>query len=58
MNMKWIEKIRPQILIAMLILGAISLYALSLGMTEIVTGTTGGLIAVSMKLLEKSTDRE
>ena len=50
--MNWIEKIRPQILAAILILGVVSTYALYLGFTEIAAGAIGGLIALSMKILE------
>jgi dethiobiotin synthetase len=45
-------RIRPQILIFGLTLGTISLYALRLGAVEVVGMTVGGLIAISMKILE------
>ena len=45
-------RIRPQVLIFGLVLGTISLYALRLGAVEVVGITVGGLIAISMKILE------
>ena len=45
-------KVRPQILIAIVVLGMISLYALHLGHNEVVSGTTTGMVALSMKILE------
>jgi hypothetical protein len=45
-------KVRPQILLAIVVLGLISLYALRLGFTEVVTGSTTGMVALSMKILE------
>jgi len=45
-------RIRPQIMLFGLVLGAISLYALRLDAVEVVGMTVGGLIAVSMKILE------
>ena len=50
--MNWIAKIRPQIFLAIVILGAISLYALKVGHVEVSTATIGGLIALGMKVLE------
>jgi uncharacterized membrane protein len=50
--MKWIARIRPQIFLSILILGAISLYALKVGHIEVATATIGGLIALGMKVLE------
>jgi|TARA_Y100001970_G_C14178067_1_gene828200 uncharacterized membrane protein len=50
--MNWIAKIRPQIFLAIIILGAISLYALKVGYVEVATATIGGLIALGMKVLE------
>ena len=43
---------RPQILSAILILGAIAAYGISTGMNEVATGCIGGIIALGMKLLE------
>ena len=50
--MDWIAKIRPQIFLAIVILGAIAIYALKVGYVEVSTATTGGLIALGMKVLE------
>ena len=50
--MNWIAKIRPQIFLAIIILGAISLYALRVGHVEVATATIGGSIALGMKVLE------
>ena len=50
--MNWIAKIRPQIFLAIIILGAISLYALRVGHVEVATATIGWLIALGMKVLE------
>ena len=47
-----IRKIRPQILLALTMLGAISGYAIFADMVEIATGTIGGMIALGMKVLE------
>lgn len=48
MKMKW----RPQILTAMLLLGAIAIYGMAMSMVEVATGCVGGVIALGMKLLE------
>ena len=45
-------RIRPQILIFGIILGAISLYGLRLDVVEVVGMAVGGLIALGMKILE------
>jgi hypothetical protein len=45
-------KIRPQILLFGILLGAISLYGLRLGAIEVVTGCIGILGALGMKILE------
>ena len=50
--MNWIAKIRPQIFLAIIILGAIAIYALKVGHVEVATATKGGLIALVMKVLE------
>tara|TARA_R110000765_G_scaffold309829_1_gene403257 strand:- start:92 stop:250 length:159 start_codon:yes stop_codon:yes gene_type:complete len=50
--MNWIAKIRPQIFLAIVILGAIAIYALKVGYVEVSTATIGGLIALGMKVLE------
>ena len=47
-----IGKIRPQIFLALLMLGCIPGYAVYADMVEIATGTIGGLVALGMKVLE------
>ena len=51
--MGWMAKIRPQIFLAIIILGTIAVYALKVGHVEVATATIGGLIALGMKVLEK-----
>ena len=46
------SKIRPQIFLALLMLGCITGYAVYAEMVEIATGTIGGLVALGMKVLE------
>ena len=46
---KYMGKIRPQIFLAILVLGALSGLGLYYGMNEIATGATGGIIALGMK---------
>ena len=50
--MGWLGKIRPQIFMTILVLGSIALYGLMQGMVEVGTATIGGIIAISMKILE------
>ena len=50
----FINRIRPQVLLAIGVLGSVTLYALVLGHIEVATGSGGGVIAISMKLLEGS----
>ena len=45
-------KIRPQILLAILALGALALYAVNQQYVEIATGCIGGVTALGMRLLE------
>ena len=48
-------KIRPQIIVALGVLGVVSVLAIQANNSEfiaIVTGCTGGVIALGMKLLE------
>ena len=52
--MNWLAKVRPQIFLAILILGAISIYAIHLNHVEVATATIGGLIALGMKVLEET----
>ena len=46
------SQIRPQIMAAILLLGSITIYAIFSDMVEIATGTVGGLVALSMKVME------
>ena len=48
-----IGKLRPQIFLAILVLGALSAIGVWQGFTEIATGCTGGIIALGMKVLEE-----
>ena len=47
-----IGKVRPQIFLAIIVLGLLSGVGLYYGMNEIATGCTGGIIALGMKVLE------
>ena len=47
-----IGKLRPQIFLAIVVLGVLSGLGLFYGMNEIATGCTGGIIALGMKLME------
>ena len=47
-----VARIRPQIFIALLMFGSITGYAIYSDMIEIATGTVGGMVALSMKVLE------
>lgn len=50
-----IGKIRPQIVVALGVLGVVCVLAINSGQPDfiaIVTGCTGGIIALGMKLLE------
>tara|TARA_R110000744_G_scaffold376258_1_gene490389 strand:- start:165 stop:317 length:153 start_codon:yes stop_codon:yes gene_type:complete len=47
-----IGKLRPQIFLAIIVLGVLSALGLFYGMNEIATGCTGGIIALGMKLME------
>ena len=47
-----IGKLRPQIFLAIIVLGVLSGLGLFYGMNEIATGCTGGIIALGMKLME------
>ena len=50
--MQWMAKIRPQVLLGLTILGAITIMAISKGLNEVATATIGGIIALSMKVME------
>ena len=45
-------KLRPQIFLAILVLGVLSTIGIWHGYSEIATGCTGGIIALGMKVLE------
>ena len=47
-----IGKLRPQIFLAIIVLGVLSGIGLFYGLNEIATGCTGGIIALGMKLME------
>jgi hypothetical protein len=47
-----VGKIRPQIFLAILVLGVLAIFGVLEGMPEISTGTIGGIIALGMKILE------
>jgi hypothetical protein len=47
-----IGKVRPQIFLAILVLGILAVIGVREGMPEIATGTVGGIIALGMKLME------
>ncbi len=47
-----IGKIRPQILLAIALLGAITGYAIFADMVEVATSTIAGMTALGMKVLE------
>ena len=45
-------KVRPQIFLAIIVLGMLSAVGLYYGMNDIATGCTGGIIALGRKVLE------
>jgi len=52
MEILWMNKLRPQIFLGMVILGGIAFYSIYNGMVEIATGCITLLGALSMKVLE------
>jgi len=48
----WMGKFRPQIFLAIVVLGVLAYFGASSGYPEIATGTIGGIIALGMKVLE------
>ena len=50
--MSWLGKFRPQIFLAILVLGVLAYVGAMNGFLEIATGTIGGIIALGMKVLE------
>jgi len=51
-TMSFMGKIRPQIFLAILVLGLLSGVGVWQNMSEIATGCVGGIIALGMKVLE------
>ena len=52
---EFLQRIKPQILLAIIVLGSISMYSLHQEGEEyidVVTGCTGGIIALGMKILD------
>ena len=47
-----LQKVRPQIFMALFMLSLITGYAIYADMVEIATGTIGGMVALGMKVLE------
>jgi hypothetical protein len=47
-----IGKLRPQIFLAILVLGVLAVIGIQNGLPEVATGTIGGIIALGMKLME------
>ena len=48
-----LQRIRPQIFLAILVLGGLAALGLYYGVTEVSTATIGGIIALGMKVLEQ-----
>lgn len=47
-----IAKIRPQVLMGLLILGVVTVMAIQKDLEPVATATIGGIIALSMKVME------
>ena len=47
-----IAKLRPQVLLGLAILGAITIMAIHKDLEPVATATIGGIIALSMKVME------
>jgi hypothetical protein len=47
-----IGKVRPQIFLAILVLGVLAVIGIQNNLPEVATGTIGGIIALGMKLME------
>lgn len=54
---KYIGKIRPQIMVAILGLGALGLYSLRLGSIEVTTACVAGVIALAKDVLQSDSDK-
>tara|TARA_Y100000401_G_scaffold115814_1_gene120218 strand:- start:839 stop:997 length:159 start_codon:yes stop_codon:yes gene_type:complete len=50
--MNWMGKFRPQIFLAIVVLGTLAMLATWQNIPEIATATIGGIIALGMKVLE------
>ena len=50
--MNWMSKIRPQIFIAIIVLGSLSIFGILNEAVEIAAGCSSGIIALGMKVLE------
>jgi len=50
--MNWISKVRPQIFIAIIVLGSLSIFGILNDAVEIAAGCSSGIIALGMKVLE------
>ena len=50
--MNWLGKFRPQIFLAITVLGILAMVATYQNIPEIATATIGGIIALGMKVLE------
>ena len=53
---KFIGKIRPQIMVSIVILGTIAYYGIDKGMTEITVGCIAGIIALAKDVLQSDAD--
>ena len=47
-----VGKLRPQIFLAILVLGILAVIGVQNDLPEVATGTIGGIIALGMKILE------
>ena len=50
--MQWMAKLRPQVLLGLAILGIITIMAIMKDLEPVATATIGGIIALSMKVME------
>tara|TARA_Y100000310_G_scaffold223915_1_gene225780 strand:- start:473 stop:625 length:153 start_codon:yes stop_codon:yes gene_type:complete len=47
-----IGRIRPQIFLALVVLGSVSLYSIMLDHIEVASACVGGIVALGMKVME------
>lgn len=52
-----VAKIRPQILAAIVLLGAIGIVAMCLGFTEVATACPAGIVALGMNLIDEKNEK-